>query len=117
MWRGWATATGAGAYERYFREVLTPELLAVPGCLGAHLLRRTEGDEVELSTIVWFESADAVRGFAGADPGRAVVSDHAASVLTRYERTVVHFDVAVAVGGEGNRAAPPGTARPGGVCG
>ena len=99
IWRGWAAPEGAGAYERYFRETLTPELLAIPGCLGAHLLRRKEGDEVQLCTIVWFESLDAVRLFAGAEAERAVVSEHARSLLTRYERAVAHFEV-VATSGE-----------------
>ena len=94
IWRGWARPAGADGYERYFREVLTPELLGIPGCLGAHLLRRAEGDQVELSTIVWFESLDAVRRFAGVDVERAVVSEHAQSLLTSYEQTVRHFEVA-----------------------
>lgn len=101
MWRGWAAPAGAAAYERYFAETLTPELLAIDGCLGAHLLRRPAGDEVELSTLVWFESMDAVRRFAGVDPERAVVSEHARSVLTRYEPTVAHFEVAATAGRPG----------------
>jgi heme-degrading monooxygenase HmoA len=98
IWHGRAAPAGADAYERYFREALTPELLAVPGCLGAHLLRRADGDEVELCTIVWFESLDAVRRFAGADAERAVVSEYARSLLTRYERTAAHFEVVATAG-------------------
>jgi heme-degrading monooxygenase HmoA len=103
IWRGWATSAGAAAYERYFAETLTPELLGIDGCLGAHLLRRATGDddEVELSTLVWFESMDAVRRFAGVDPERAVVSEHARSVLTRYEPAVAHFEVAATAGRAG----------------
>ncbi|HYW25416.1 MAG TPA: antibiotic biosynthesis monooxygenase [Terriglobales bacterium] len=98
VWRGWAAPAGAGAYERYFRGTLSPELLGIPGCAGAHLLRRPDGDEVELSTIVWFESLDAVRRFAGADAERAVVSEHAQGLLTRYEHRVVHYEVAATAG-------------------
>ena len=98
IWRGWAAPEGAAGYERYFRDVLSPELLGLRGCLGAHLLRRSLDGEVELSTIVWFESMDAVRGFAGADAERAVVSEHARSLLARYEHTVAHFEVATTAG-------------------
>jgi len=98
VWRGWAAPAGAGAYERYFRDTLTPELLSLPGCLGAHLLRRAHGAEVELSTIVWFESFDAVRRFAGADAEGAVVSEHARGLLTRYQHRVVHYEVAATAG-------------------
>lgn len=94
IWRGWAEPAGADAYERYFRETLVPELQRIAGFVGAQLLRRNVGGEVELSTLTWFESQDAVRRFAGADWERAVVSEHARSLLTRYERTVQHFELA-----------------------
>jgi heme-degrading monooxygenase HmoA len=97
IWRGWARPAGADAYERYFRETLTPELLRLPGFEGAQLLRRDHGDDVELRTVTWFESLDAVRRFAGEDHERAVVSELARSLLTRYDRTVHHFEVAVTV--------------------
>lgn len=97
VWHGWARPAQADAYERYFRETLTPELRSIPGFQGAHLLRRADAGEVELATITWFESMDAVRRFAGDDPERAVVSDHARGLLTRYERTVRHFEVAATI--------------------
>ncbi len=97
IWRGWAEPTGADAYERYFREALTPELQRVPGFEGAQLLRRNVAGEVELSTVTWFESPDAVRRFAGDDWEQAVVTEHARSLLTRYELTVQHFEVAATV--------------------
>jgi heme-degrading monooxygenase HmoA len=97
VWHGWAWPADADAYERYFRETLTPELRRIPGFQGAHLLRRVSGEEVELSTITWFESMDAVRRFAGEDADRAVVSEHARGLLIRYEPTVSHFEVAATV--------------------
>ncbi len=97
IWRGWAVPAGAEAYERYFRETLTPELQRVPGFEAAQLLRRDVAGEVELSTLTWFESPEAVRRFAGDDWERAVLSEHARSLLTRYEGTVQHFEVAATV--------------------
>lgn len=97
IWHGWAEPAGADAYERYFRETLTPELQRVPGFEGAQLLRRDVAGEVELSTVTWFDSPDAVRRFAGDDWQRAVVTEHARSLLTRYDGTVQHFEVAATV--------------------
>ena len=94
-WRGWATPEGADAYERYFRDTLAPELEGIPGFAGAHLLRRDdrENGEVELVTITWFGSLDAVRRFAGEAYEQAVVSDHARSLLTRRETTCQHHEL------------------------
>jgi hypothetical protein len=36
---------------------------------------------------------EAIRAFAGDDPGVAVVADDAAAALVRFERTVSHFEV------------------------
>lgn len=100
VWRGWALADGAAAYERYFGESLGPELRRIPGFARAQLLvvQPPTGDgEVELTTITWFESMDAVRRFAGDTYDRAVVSTHARSLLTRFDETVRHLDLAAEV--------------------
>jgi heme-degrading monooxygenase HmoA len=97
IWRGWAPPDAAGAYQRYFERTLAPELAGIPGFRHAHLLRRDgagAGDQVELVTVTWFDSLDAVRRFAGEDHERAVVSEHARSLLTRYDRTCRHFVLA-----------------------
>jgi heme-degrading monooxygenase HmoA len=99
IWHGWARPPEADAYERYFRETLTPELLRIPGFAGAHLLRRQDGGEVELSTVTWFESLEAVRRFAGDGYERAVVSEHARALLTRYDTSCRHYEVAGTAGG------------------
>jgi heme-degrading monooxygenase HmoA len=95
IWHGWAAPAGADGYERYFRDALAPELERIPGFRGAHLLRRPAGDEVELSTVTWFESLDAVRRFAGHDHETAVVSERAQALLTRWDRTCDHYEVAL----------------------
>lgn len=101
IWHGWATPDGAAAYERYFRRTLTPELRRLPGFHGAHLLRGSRDPaeaeaEVELVTITWFDSLDAVRAFAGDEYQRAVVSERARTLLTRHDATCRHFALAAA---------------------
>jgi hypothetical protein len=95
VWRGWALAEGAAAYRRYFGETLGPELRAIPGFVrGQLLVGRPDSDgEVGLTTVTWFASMEAVRRFAGAAYDRAVVSDHARSLLTRFDETVAHLEL------------------------
>ena len=95
QWRGRATAAGADAYEAHFRSAVLAELDRVDGCLGAELLRRDDGDEVELVTMVYFESLDAVSRFAGDDLERAVVAPEARRVLTSFDERVRHYRMAV----------------------
>jgi antibiotic biosynthesis monooxygenase (ABM) superfamily enzyme len=102
LWHGWAQAAGADAYEHYFRETLAPELRNIPGFCGAHLLRRADGDDVELVTMTCFDSLDAVRRFAGDTYEHAVVSPYAQTLLTRYDRRCQHFDLAVRLPGAGH---------------
>ncbi|HXM55709.1 MAG TPA: antibiotic biosynthesis monooxygenase [Candidatus Dormibacteraeota bacterium] len=92
-WRAWASPAGADGYERYYAEVVVPELEALPGFAGATLLRREAGAEVEVVSITTFESMEAVHGFAGPDASRAVVHERARSLLTRFDETATHYEV------------------------
>ncbi len=94
-WRGWATAANAGEYQRHFATAVAEELRGVAGFRGARLLRHTDGDEVQFTSIAYFDGMDAVRAFAGADHDRAVVAEAARRVLSRWDEHVVHDEVAV----------------------
>lgn len=68
MWRGWTQPPNATSYESYLKGDLFPRVkqeLGGRGYRGFHLLRRDRGDEVEFVTMLWFDSLEAVRGFAG----------------------------------------------------
>ncbi len=93
LWRGWARPQTADTYERYFRESVLKELEGIAGFAGGQLLRRDSGEEVEVIAMTYFETLEAVRGFAGDDFERAVVSDYAQTLLTRYELTCAHYMV------------------------
>jgi len=58
-------------------------------------LERAVPDGVEILVLTFWRSLDAVRGFAGDDLGRAVVAEEAAALLTRFDREVRHYEVAV----------------------
>jgi heme-degrading monooxygenase HmoA len=97
IWRGWAPQPTAEDYQRHYESEVSEHLRAVAGFRGAQLLRRDDGGEVMFTSITWFDSLAAVRGFAGDDPERAVVQEAARAVLSRWDERVAHHEVAVDV--------------------
>jgi heme-degrading monooxygenase HmoA len=94
VWHGWTVRHNADAYEALLRSKILPGIRRVPGCRGAHLLRRDAGaEEVEFVTITWFDSFDAVRAFAGSDYTTAVVLPEARALLSRFDRTSAHYEL------------------------
>ena len=101
IWRGWAPQATADDYRRHYESEVREHLQAVDGFRGARLLRRDEGREVMFTSITWFTSVDAVRGFAGDDYEQAVVEEAARQALSRWDARVSHHEVAVNLRGEG----------------
>ncbi|HEX7162039.1 MAG TPA: antibiotic biosynthesis monooxygenase [Trebonia sp.] len=93
MWRAWATADSADAYEHLLRTEILPELDAVDGCLGAYVMRRALDEDVEFVVLHFFESIDAVRRFAGDEYETAVVPEPARKLLARFDATSAHYEV------------------------
>jgi heme-degrading monooxygenase HmoA len=96
-WLATAASDGAEDYGRYFAGTLLPQLREVPGFAGAYLLRRELGEDgtVELTTHTLWNSAEAIRAFAGDDITAAVVEPEAQAMLLDFDRTVVHRSVVV----------------------
>ncbi len=95
LWHGWTTPADADAYEQLLREEIFTGITArhIPGFLGIDLLRRPTGAAVEFVTIMWFDSLDAVRAFAGAEYEVAVVPPAARRLLERFDARSAHYDV------------------------
>lgn len=96
MWRGWTQPPNATSYESYLKGDLFPRVkqeLGGRGYRGFHLLRRDRGDEVEFVTMLWFDSLEAVRGFAGTNYEIPVISEKAHRLLSRYSERCEHFGV------------------------
>ncbi len=94
IWRASATPEGADGYERHFTASVLPSLRDVAGHCGAYLLRRDAADgRVEIQVMTLWDSMDAIRRFAGDDPGTAVVEPAARAVLLGYDTTVTHHTV------------------------
>lgn len=93
MWRGQATAERAGQYVQHATGTVFPKLGKVEGYRGAYLLRRAINGAVEFVVLTLWESMDAVRKFAGADAGRAVVEPEAQAILSGFDESVTHFEI------------------------
>jgi heme-degrading monooxygenase HmoA len=95
IWYGWTSHEYAAAYQSLLETEILPGIAnrQIEGYGGAHLLRRDLEHEVEFVTILWFDSLDAVRNFAGADYEVAVVPAKAQALLSRYEDRSAHYQV------------------------
>lgn len=95
-WRGWTTRENADAYQRILTGEVMPAIEArgIDGFRRVEMMRRDLPDgEVEFATIMWFESLDAVRRFAGEDYERAHVPPAARAVLKRFDERSAHYSV------------------------
>jgi heme-degrading monooxygenase HmoA len=94
IWHGWTSRENAVAYEELLKAEILPGIASrkIRGLQGAHLLRRDVPDGVEFVTILWFESLDAVREFAGEDYEAAVVPEKARRLLARFDARPAHYD-------------------------
>lgn len=102
IWHGYTTPANADAYE----SVLRGEVIVgirdreIPGFNEIQVFRRDLGDEVEFVTVMWFDSLDAVRAFAGEDYERAYVPEEARRVLARWDERSQHYEVRERVTGD-----------------
>ena len=98
IWHGWTSLQNADAYEKLLRSEIFKgiEQRKIHGYRGIHLLRRDAADNVEFVTVMWFDSLDAVKAFAGDDFESAVVPPTARALLSRFDARSAHYNVLVA---------------------
>jgi len=95
IWHGWTTPENAAAYEALLKQEIFVGIQgrSIPGYHGIHLFRRELGDEVEFITLMWFDSLESVRTFAGDDYEAAVVPPKARLLLKRFDQRSQHYEV------------------------
>jgi heme-degrading monooxygenase HmoA len=94
-WRGAATLENAPRYVQHLEGSVFPQLREIDGHRDAYLLQRAAGDRVEFLVVTLWDSLEAVRRFAGDDAETAVVEPQARAVLTDFDATVAHYEVAL----------------------
>lgn len=93
LWRGVVPAEKADVYLAYLERTGLADYRATPGNRGVQVLRRIEGDAAEFLLVTWWDSWEAIRRFAGAEPEKARYYPEDAAFLRELEPTVRHFEV------------------------
>lgn len=95
IWHGTTTPQNADIYEALLKEEIFIGIKGrnIPGFREIQLFRRKLGDEVEFITVMWFDTLDAVRAFAGDDYEQCVVPPKARAVLSRFDERSQHYEV------------------------
>jgi heme-degrading monooxygenase HmoA len=99
IWHGWTTPQNADAYEQLLKHEVFVGIRgrSIPGFQSIQLFRRNLGAEVEFVTVMWFDSLDSVRTFAGEDYEAAVVPPAARALLARFDARSQHYEVKTAL--------------------
>ena len=95
IWHGITSIKNADVYENLVKEEIFPEIKAknIAGYKGVELLRRNLENEVEFTTILWFENIEAVKAFVGEDYETVYVPEKARKVLSRFDQRTTHSEL------------------------
>jgi heme-degrading monooxygenase HmoA len=95
IWHGYNTPENADIYETLLKGevIIGIKDRDIPGFREIQVFRRELEKEVEFVTVMWFDSIDAVRAFAGEDYEAAYVPEKARAVLSRFDARSQHYEV------------------------
>ncbi len=93
VWRGVTTLADADRYAEYLDRTGVASCRTIPGNQGVVVLRRSAGDREEFTFISFWSDEDAIRRFAGPDPGAAVFYPADDAFLVERETRVTHWEV------------------------
>jgi heme-degrading monooxygenase HmoA len=92
-WHGVTPVAKADDYLNLMRTVAIPDYQAISGNRGVYVMRRIEGETAHFLLLTLWDSADAIRQFAGDDMDKAKYYDFDADYLLELEPTVTHYEV------------------------
>jgi heme-degrading monooxygenase HmoA len=95
MWHGVTPEDKAEEYLDYVNETGVPGLRATPGNLGVLVFRRAEQGKVHFLLTSFWQSYEAISGFAGPDIELARYYPEDEKYLLELEPNVTHYDVVV----------------------
>lgn len=93
IWRGKVRSGDADRYVAYIEATGVRDYRATPGNLGVHILRHDLEDRTEIITLTFWESWEAIRAFAGDDPGVAKYYPEDDEFLLERPECVEHYTV------------------------
>jgi heme-degrading monooxygenase HmoA len=97
IWHGYTSMENADTYEKLLKEEIFVNIKArkIKGYHGIQLLRRKIDNEEEFITIMWFDTLDSIREFAGEDYESAVVPEKARIILSHFDKKSQHYEVRI----------------------
>lgn len=99
VWHGYTKPEHAQSYEDMLKPELLPGISQKKGYRGSYLLRRDLGAEVELITILLWDSLADLRAAAGHDDFEtAIIPEERLKYLARFDTKAAHYDVAATHG-------------------
>ncbi len=95
IWHGYTTPANAEIYENLLKQeiFIGIENKNVKGYRGIELLRRELENEVEFTTIMWFDKIESVKQFAGENYETAYVPEKAREFLSRFDDKSIHCEL------------------------
>jgi heme-degrading monooxygenase HmoA len=93
LWHGRVPSPKAQRYRMFLEERAIPDYRSVPGNMSVHVLERQEGPVTHFVTLTFWESMEAIRGFAGDEVNLAKYYPEDGDFLLEFEREVVHYEV------------------------
>lgn len=93
IWHGRVPTSKANAYRAFLNSHAIPNYRSVKGNISVHILERAEGDVTHFITLTFWESLEAIKGFAGEDVEVAKYYPEDKDFLLEFEPTVVHYEV------------------------
>jgi hypothetical protein len=93
LWEGSTRAADGDRYLAYLRRTGLADYERAAGNRGVLALRGAEGDRADFLLLTFWDSADAIRGFAGEPIERARFYPEDDAFLIRRQETVRHLDL------------------------
>lgn len=93
IWHGIVPTSKSEAYRNFLNERAIPDYQSVQGNLGVYILERHEGEITHFITLTFWESLEAIRGFAGDRIEVAKYYDEDRDFLVEFEPSALHYEV------------------------
>ena len=95
IWHGYTTKENANAYTNLLKDEIFEGIAdkKMIGFKGIQLLNRELENEIEFTTIMWFDNIENVKQFMGEDYETAYVLPQAQKLLKRYDKVSAHCEL------------------------
>lgn len=93
MWHGRVPTSKADTYREFTNRRAIPDYRSVKGNLSVYVLERSEGNVTHFITLTFWESLEAIKGFAGENVETAKYYPEDKDYLLEFEPSAVHYEV------------------------